>query len=275
MMQANKDEIMAFAETHFAEGRKQETNWNGRQIRNAFQTAAALAEFDGQKHQEKHQGSQNRGPVYSRLHTNHFKVVAKAAEQFDKYIQSVDGSTTLARNLHKGARNDAFRAEEIKISPPEADLIRSPTSVRSHEVRRNLDYVDEEELEAPGRAAHNSAFDNYSAGDMSISHSNSAQRRRSQQNRLQPHEAAPNPRSKLTYSQGYPTPDSSNWATPPRISQGDDFHLARPMGKDVKRRGPAPQRPFATQVHNHATHPEPEPDSDEPDYSGVDSEDEQ
>ncbi|KAL8648503.1 MAG: hypothetical protein Q9226_005964 [Calogaya cf. arnoldii] len=279
MMQANKNEIMAFAETHFAEGRKQETNWNGRQIRNAFQTAAALAEFDGQKHQEKHQekhqGSQNRGPVYSRLHTNHFKVVAKAAEQFDKYIQSVDGSTTLARNLHKGARNDAFRAEEIKISPPEADLIRSPTSVRSHEVRRNLDYVDEEELEAPGRAAHNSAFDNYSGGDMSISHSNSTQRRRSQQNRPQPHEAAPNPRSRPTYSQGYPTPDSSNSAKPLRVSQGDDFHLARPMGEEVKRRGPAPQRPFATQVHNHARHPEPEPDSDEPDYSGVDSEDEQ
>ena len=44
-LEANEKEILAFAKSQYNRGKKTEANWNGRQIRNAFQIAAALAEF--------------------------------------------------------------------------------------------------------------------------------------------------------------------------------------------------------------------------------------
>lgn len=86
MMEADVDEIISFAKEQFHEGKKTDSNWNGRQIRNAFQTAAALAEFDAQSKRQN-----PKGPVYSRLHTKHFKTVSQASKQFDDYIKSFSG----------------------------------------------------------------------------------------------------------------------------------------------------------------------------------------
>jgi hypothetical protein len=52
--------------------------WNGRQIRNAFQTAAALA----------YHKAGDEGPI---LTPNLFKEVAKTTDEFDKYINRVHG----------------------------------------------------------------------------------------------------------------------------------------------------------------------------------------
>ncbi|KAI4178841.1 MAG: hypothetical protein LQ346_007337 [Caloplaca aetnensis] len=75
------DEIYEYAKKHYKElYRKGKTTWNGRQIKNAFQTAIALAEFDANKAQGK--------PV---LTLEHFKVVAQASEDFDDYLSRLHG----------------------------------------------------------------------------------------------------------------------------------------------------------------------------------------
>ncbi|KAF2253000.1 P-loop containing nucleoside triphosphate hydrolase protein, partial [Trematosphaeria pertusa] len=62
--------------------------WNGRQIRNAFQTAVALAEYE-------HVGASNQAntPTKPVLERRHFEVVADASVEFDQYLQSTLGAT--------------------------------------------------------------------------------------------------------------------------------------------------------------------------------------
>ncbi|KAJ4355135.1 hypothetical protein N0V95_003217 [Ascochyta clinopodiicola] len=43
---ADEQEVLRFAEAHFKHHEKSNTRWNGRQIRNAFQTALAMAEYE-------------------------------------------------------------------------------------------------------------------------------------------------------------------------------------------------------------------------------------
>lgn len=80
-LEIETEEIYEYARTHYKElYRNGKTTWNGRQIKNAFQTAIALAEFDANEKQGK--------PV---LALEHFKVVAQASEDFDDYLSRVHG----------------------------------------------------------------------------------------------------------------------------------------------------------------------------------------
>jgi hypothetical protein len=72
-------EIIAYAKKHYKEHEQSRYGlWNGRQIRNAFQTAAALA----------YHGAGADGP---KLTPGLFEQVAKTTDEFDKYINSVYG----------------------------------------------------------------------------------------------------------------------------------------------------------------------------------------
>ena len=75
----------------FAKNNWETLSWNGRQIRNAFQTAVALAEFDvgGEKHSQ---------PILS---VKQFKTIAKASMQFDDYLFHTHGKNDEARNALK------------------------------------------------------------------------------------------------------------------------------------------------------------------------------
>ncbi|KAL8786278.1 MAG: hypothetical protein Q9213_002873 [Squamulea squamosa] len=80
-LEVEADEIYEYAKEHYKQLRKKgRTTWNGRQIKNAFQTAIALAEFDANKKQGK--------PI---LAPEHFKVVAQASEDFDEHLCRVLG----------------------------------------------------------------------------------------------------------------------------------------------------------------------------------------
>ncbi|EFW98530.1 hypothetical protein CMQ_4382 [Grosmannia clavigera kw1407] len=72
-----EDEIFSFAKRHHESLHKQGT-WNGRQIRNAFQTAIALVEYDIIK-----QTSTSKKPS---LGKKQFKVVAEASRKFGDYL---------------------------------------------------------------------------------------------------------------------------------------------------------------------------------------------
>jgi hypothetical protein len=68
--------IVKYAEKHLAD-----LKWNGRQIRNAFQTAIALADFEASDHPDK-------VPTMTK---KHFVKLGKAAAEFDEYLESVHG----------------------------------------------------------------------------------------------------------------------------------------------------------------------------------------
>ena len=80
----SEDEIRTFAEQHWLDNmEKQSRHWNGRQIKNAFQTALALANWE---YYETKQGQNLERPL---LKAKHFDRVAKTSAHFDDYISDI------------------------------------------------------------------------------------------------------------------------------------------------------------------------------------------
>jgi hypothetical protein len=127
----NDNDIIAFAKDHYKSlMRSGSGSWNGRyyspyspiypytsfaplskrpwrtsyrQIRNAFQTAFALAEFEGKENAKKF----NMGQVYVELKREHFKMVADASETFDHYLKVMFGG----KNESEIAAQERIRAQ--------------------------------------------------------------------------------------------------------------------------------------------------------------------
>ncbi|KAL7919887.1 hypothetical protein ACQKWADRAFT_299923 [Trichoderma austrokoningii] len=92
----NRKEIEKYARKHW-KSTGEGTRWNGRQIKNAFQTAIALADWD---HVENTGGIlHSDGPL---LKIEHFKKVAQASAHFDHYLIRV-------------RKTDGYRAKEHEI----------------------------------------------------------------------------------------------------------------------------------------------------------------
>ncbi|KAJ5726047.1 uncharacterized protein N7483_007404 [Penicillium malachiteum] len=98
-------EIIKFAKEHFKDIKsKNLLNWNGRQIRNAFQTAVALAAFDAKK---------NKRPNDLILGKEQFIRVAAAAEEFDKYLLSL----SQGKNDSQLAEEHRWRVDNFQNQP--------------------------------------------------------------------------------------------------------------------------------------------------------------
>lgn len=83
----SEDEILKFAESHWLENEKKPSRlWNGRQIKNAFQTALALANWE---FYESKIGQSLQRPL---LKAKHFESVAKTSAHFDDYISDIHGT---------------------------------------------------------------------------------------------------------------------------------------------------------------------------------------
>ncbi|KAH7400263.1 hypothetical protein BKA64DRAFT_778631 [Cadophora sp. MPI-SDFR-AT-0126] len=78
----DNDDIMDFARGYYKDGNR----WNGRQIKSAFQTAIALAEWDVSE-----SGYSNEP---ASLKKKHFKDVAVVSSYFDQYLKKVMGGKT-------------------------------------------------------------------------------------------------------------------------------------------------------------------------------------
>ncbi|KAI8630080.1 hypothetical protein F5Y19DRAFT_431078 [Xylariaceae sp. FL1651] len=78
-------EILDFAKKHYKELRDSDDLivWNGRQIRNAFQTAIAIAAYDANNNSS---GGVEAVPVVG---ASQFQMVARSARQFDSYLKQV------------------------------------------------------------------------------------------------------------------------------------------------------------------------------------------
>ncbi|KAF4333486.1 AAA family ATPase [Fusarium beomiforme] len=98
----DKSAILSFAKSHFEEypyGR-----WNGRQIRNACQTAFSLAEFETNNKSISLESDRAKD-VFLKL--GHFKTVQKAYLDFSKYLGDIYGTERDQR-----ASENHFRAKE-------------------------------------------------------------------------------------------------------------------------------------------------------------------
>ena len=138
LLVADKAEILNYAESHFYSGVEKGTAWNGRQIRNAFQTATALAEFEAFEHQAKAVKAGKRGhsvPVLARLTQKHFDIVAQASFTFDEYLTSVHDDDDLAdRAKAARERDDAFPPENLTVKNKRLQSRQTDTSMAQPEV---------------------------------------------------------------------------------------------------------------------------------------------
>lgn len=132
------EEILAYAEEHYKEHKHSGVGlWNGRQIRNAFRTAAALAYHSA-------------GVEIPILSTQLFKNVAKTTDEFDKYINSVHGETSEeqraydhveridlpAKESGKGNRSTYMTPQPVTPSDPRG---RAFGNNRPHELQKKLE----------------------------------------------------------------------------------------------------------------------------------------
>ncbi|KAK4207871.1 aaa family atpase protein [Rhypophila decipiens] len=80
----HQKKILSWAEKNF-----NTLSWNGRQIRNGFQTVLALAEFEIKKSSvSRKKGGSEKSPV---MNLDLFKIVAEASLQFNRYLKETHG----------------------------------------------------------------------------------------------------------------------------------------------------------------------------------------
>ena len=108
------EKILKFADQHWEDGNM----WNGRQIRNAFQTAIALAEYDFQaKCKESKEENKDPPPRRPSLKSSHFAAVAKASAEFENYLDAVLGQESFSAKAKQAEiRNDSWQDRGIETS---------------------------------------------------------------------------------------------------------------------------------------------------------------
>ncbi|KAI4673644.1 uncharacterized protein J4E88_008700 [Alternaria novae-zelandiae] len=98
-----EDEIMKFAEKHY--DRNENASWNGRQIRNAFHTAVAMAEF-GARNKKDDTGYDDHKDATIKVGKAEFKKIARTAEEFEEYMEDTMNGTFRAKASKAGLRKD-------------------------------------------------------------------------------------------------------------------------------------------------------------------------
>ncbi|CAG7560597.1 unnamed protein product [Fusarium equiseti] len=111
LFKIKEKEILKFGKKHFRVLEKggYET-WNGRQIRNAFQTAIALSEHQSMV--------MTPGDPMPTLGKEQFETVARGFTQFDEYLNRTIGGTDADVARREGYRNDNFMMPGTTLSAP-------------------------------------------------------------------------------------------------------------------------------------------------------------
>ncbi|KAI0548396.1 hypothetical protein F4679DRAFT_551013 [Xylaria curta] len=110
-------EILEFAKKHYKNLKDSENLivWNGRQIRNAFQTAIAIAAYNA-----SHQSGVG-GEAVPVLDASQFEMVARSAKQFDRYLKkaSLNTDAEIARIAAEREDDYASSSEDDTNRPKE------------------------------------------------------------------------------------------------------------------------------------------------------------
>jgi hypothetical protein len=112
-MLVDERDILAYADEHYATCASTPGGlgkWNGRQIRNAFQTATAIALYEAHKdNARRRRDDAASAPLPPHLRRKHFEEVARATLQFDGYIKETVGKTDEGAAYARGDRADHFQ----------------------------------------------------------------------------------------------------------------------------------------------------------------------
>lgn len=103
-IEIHESEITKFALDYFDENKQ--GRWNGRQIRNAFQTALALAELEA--HGENDESDEPGEDKLVKLGRSHFDTVAAAYKGFIEYLNQTYGADFARRARENLWRSDTF-----------------------------------------------------------------------------------------------------------------------------------------------------------------------
>ena len=116
-LDVDEDDLRRFRELLWSENeRRGRPQWNGRQIRNAFQTAIALSHFDFARTRN------GLRPERPKLRAKHFRRVEETTAEFDDYISSIyglegqDAYSTLA--AREEVRKDSAPVGAKELKPP-------------------------------------------------------------------------------------------------------------------------------------------------------------
>lgn len=130
-----EDQIKKFAKRMWADSAdKQTQRWNGRQIRNAFQSAIALAKWD---HREGGINDEGR-PILS---VRQFEVVAQTSSHFDNYISTMHGIEEANDTWETIAARELLR----KNDTPRKPISRATPVSRARGGRKKVETDEEEE----------------------------------------------------------------------------------------------------------------------------------
>ena len=125
-------EILAFVKKHYSVTTPKKANWNGRQIRNAFQTATALAEYEAHDHKSdrnKATSSEQATPRELELKVEHFDRVAWASFEFDRYLSKTRALSDTELAFQNAERTDHFRSSEGSFSRREQQSFATSATV--------------------------------------------------------------------------------------------------------------------------------------------------
>jgi hypothetical protein len=105
--------IKAFAREHYSRN-SENSRWNGRQIRNAFHTAIAMAEYEARAKQpdinvrDQLDYGKDFGDVKVELGRQQFDVIGSTVRQFDDYIKETIGQSYEATMEHEKMRSSKY-----------------------------------------------------------------------------------------------------------------------------------------------------------------------
>jgi hypothetical protein len=105
----NSSEIKIFARAHWEENPR--ARWNGRQIRNAFHTAVAMAEFQAREKENGGNHDANKD-VKIAIGREQFEKIAKTAKEFDNYMTETMGDTYDGKASRTGMRKKEREMEK-------------------------------------------------------------------------------------------------------------------------------------------------------------------
>ncbi|KAK8124349.1 uncharacterized protein PG998_000108 [Apiospora kogelbergensis] len=87
-----------------------EIDWNGRQIRNALQTAIALAEYEAKN-------MEDYDPERIIVEVHHFEEVMSLNEEFRRYLNSINARNEAERAKARSWRNDGYDKDSVDKEP--------------------------------------------------------------------------------------------------------------------------------------------------------------
>ena len=259
-MEADEDDILRFAEKNFKRNQATNSNWNGRQIRNAFLTAAALAEYDAQNHDQSTGGRS----LYPTLRPSHFRIVAQAAEQFDLYINT-------DRSAMNSYRNDDIPHLPIELAHNDeigVPKIPSKKGLQMNNVPEDVEDQDFEQVGVPQQMIPRQSFRQRE----SVIHDNDLEDtayRQIQARRRRRLQSTPTMKSGQSHDGNYPGPNQSMPTTSSQryLQQVPDFE------NDVRNRALGPRRlsTAGSSARSRQLQPQLDTEPEEPDYSEEDS----